>query len=79
MSEVLNEQADEVYSPEGASAYMGYCLGVQSLARKRLDGTGPKFIKFGSKVGYRRSSLDEFMAANECTKTRPRPAKAVAA
>lgn len=60
---------DVIFSPEDTSRYLGHRLSVQTLAKKRLDGSGPKFLKLGSRVGYRRSSVDEWLAARERTST----------
>jgi hypothetical protein len=43
-----------------AAAYLG--LSIQTLAIKRCDGTGPKFVKSG-RVFYYREDLDEWLRA----------------
>jgi predicted DNA-binding transcriptional regulator AlpA len=58
-----------VLSPKEASAYMGRRLSVQTLAKMRLDGRGPRFVKLGSKVGYLRSSIDEWLKEHERAST----------
>jgi len=74
MEEEMEEQNndDPVLSPAAASAYMGHRLSVQSLAKMRLDGRGPRFLKLGSRVGYRRSSIDEWLKEHERTSTSSR-------
>jgi predicted DNA-binding transcriptional regulator AlpA len=67
MPDQVNDGA--VLSPKEASVYMGRRLSVQTLAKMRLDGRGPRFVKLGSKVGYRRSSIDEWLASRERTST----------
>lgn len=42
---------------------------VQGLAQKRYLGRGPKFIKHGSRVLYRRSDVEDYLAANTRTST----------
>jgi predicted DNA-binding transcriptional regulator AlpA len=60
---------DAVLDPEAASEYLGWRISVQTLARYRCEGKGPRFIKLGSRVGYRRSALDEWMKTRERTST----------
>ena len=43
-----------------ASTYLG--LSVQTLAKKRCNGTGPKFVKCG-RVFYYREDIDEWLRA----------------
>jgi Helix-turn-helix domain len=45
-------------TPEQASAYLG--LSVQTLAKERWSGGGPKFIKRG-RIFYYREDLDEWL------------------
>ena len=39
------------------------------LEKKRVTGGGPVYIKIGRLVSYRRSVLDEYLAARECRST----------
>lgn len=41
-------------------------LGISksTLARWRLNGTGPKYIKFGHRVLYKQSEIDRYMELN---------------
>lgn len=63
------DNEDVILSPEDTSRYLGNRLSVQSLAKMRLDGRGPRFVKLGSRVGYRRSSVDEWVLARERSST----------
>jgi hypothetical protein len=45
-------------TPEQASIYLG--LSVQTLAKKRCNGSGPKFVKRG-RIFYYREDLDEWL------------------
>jgi len=45
-----------------AAAYLN--SSVSTLAKRRLYGGGPTFSRIGRAVRYRKSDLDEFMAAN---------------
>jgi len=48
-------------TPKQAAAYLN--LAVSSLAKWRVDGVGPRFIKMGSAVRYRRTDLDDWVHA----------------
>jgi excisionase family DNA binding protein len=37
-------------------------LGEATLARMRKNGTGPRFVKIGARVFYRKQDLDEYIA-----------------
>jgi len=49
-----------------AAAYIG--LSVGTLENKRIDGTGPKFVKAG-RVFYYREDLDEWLRARRVSST----------
>lgn len=63
---------DVVTLPDGrmdaknAATYCG--LSVKTLAMKRCDGTGPKFVKLG-RVFYFRDDLDEWLRGARATST----------
>lgn len=63
---------DVVMLPDGrmdaknAATYCG--LSVKTLAMKRCDGTGPKFVKLG-RVFYFREDLDEWLGGHRATCT----------
>jgi len=63
---------DVVMLPDGrldAKNSATYCgLSVKTLAMKRCDGTGPKFVKLG-RVFYFREDLDEWLGGNRATST----------
>lgn len=46
-----------------AALYLG--LSDKTLAMKRCDGTGPKYVKLGGKVFYFKSDLDAWIASGE--------------
>lgn len=55
---------DPVRTPDWAANYIGQS--VSKLAKRRMDGSGPAFIKLGrNRVGYRQSSLDAWLSARE--------------
>jgi predicted DNA-binding transcriptional regulator AlpA len=43
--------------------------GVQTLCNWRVQGCGPRFVKFGHRVGYREEDIDAFVARNIRTST----------
>lgn len=45
------------------------CLSGRTLERYRLEGNGPKFVKAGRRVLYRRSDLEAWLQANTFTST----------
>jgi predicted DNA-binding transcriptional regulator AlpA len=52
----------DVLSTPQAAAYIG--LGASTLEKWRVFGTGPKFIRLGTRrVGYHRRDLDAWLAA----------------
>ncbi len=57
----------KVFMPRDASAYLselGVARSTSTLAKDRVHGTGPRFLKIGShRVGYYKSALDEFAAS----------------
>jgi hypothetical protein len=48
-------------------------IAPRTLQRQRLEGKGPVFVKIGGAVRYRRSDLDEYIAANRRTSTSNTP------
>ncbi len=57
-----------LFRPPKAADYLG--LAVSTLAKQRLRGDGPKFIRLSSRaIGYLRSDLDEWIAAKRCGST----------
>ncbi|PLX87904.1 MAG: DNA-binding protein [Desulfuromonas sp.] len=51
---------------KNASTYLG--LSEKTLAMKRCDGTGPKFIKRG-RIFYFKKHLDEWLESGQATST----------
>lgn len=49
----------ELMDPPTASAYVG--IAVQTLARWRVEGGGPTYIKCGSRIRYDRVDLDRWL------------------
>jgi predicted DNA-binding transcriptional regulator AlpA len=58
---------ERLLNPAEAGDYLGFTEGW--LAKLRMKGDGPKFIKLGRKVRYARSDLDAWVAANRTAST----------
>lgn len=59
---------DRVRTPEQAALYL--TLSISTLARMRIAGNGPVFIRLSpQKIGYRQSDLDKFLEARVRTST----------
>ena len=61
-----------VLSEKGAGVYLGGerdPVSTRSLQRWRLEGVGPKFLKLGRLVRYRKSDLDKWVEAQLSTST----------
>jgi hypothetical protein len=57
---------ETLYPAREASAYLrehGFRSSPGTLAKTRVDGTGPKFRRLGRTVRYPQTALDEFIAA----------------
>ena len=52
--------APEILRTDEAATYLG--VSPQTLAKWRLTGDGPVYIKLGRRVRYRRATLDEFVS-----------------
>jgi hypothetical protein len=57
---------DRPMDPRAASEYLterGYPTAEATLAKYRTIGGGPKFLRFGRRIRYRPSALDEHVAS----------------
>jgi predicted DNA-binding transcriptional regulator AlpA len=51
-----------LFRPPKAAPYIG--LSVSTLAKQRLRGDGPKFVRLSARaIGYLQADLDEWLAA----------------
>ncbi len=66
-----NDSDSRLYSPREAAEFLG--VSVHTLARWRVLGTGPAFVKFSRAkqaiVRYRREDLERFIRAHVRTST----------
>lgn len=68
----MNETKDDIAAPKGdllttseAARYLRVSPITLEKWRRRLEGYGPAFVRMGSKVFYRRATLDEFIQSRE--------------
>ena len=60
----LKAAADPLMPPWQAAVVVG--LSPSTLAKRRMDGTGPVYVRLSAtRVAYRRSALDAWLAARE--------------
>ena len=52
----------DIFSTVEAAAYLG--LAVSTLNKWRCYGEGPKYLKLGRAVRYRKQELDQFLSLN---------------
>ena len=58
---------EPLFRPDEAGEYVGFTSGW--LAKLRIYGGGPKFIKLGRKIRYARSDLDAWIASGRSAST----------
>jgi predicted DNA-binding transcriptional regulator AlpA len=59
---------DPIMSTRDAATYLN--MSESWLAKRRWEGSEPRWVRLGLKrIGYRRSVLDAFLAACECSGT----------
>jgi excisionase family DNA binding protein len=64
----MHAASQETYfRPREAADYLR--SSESTLAKKRLSGEGPPFVRIGRAIRYRRSDLDSWMAASIRTST----------
>lgn len=56
-----------VLNAEAAAARLG--VAKSTLARWRVVGGGPNFVRLGRRVGYRMADLDAWVTDNVCSST----------
>jgi predicted DNA-binding transcriptional regulator AlpA len=60
--------SNAILRPPQASRYLG--LSTSFLAKKRLTGDGPKFIRLSARaIGYHQSDLDAWLKQKLCSST----------
>ncbi len=57
----MNTHSQILLRPPKAASYLG--LSVSTLAKQRLRGDGPKFVRLSARaIGYLQADLDEWLA-----------------
>lgn len=65
---VIDRSSLRVMTPIQAAEYL--TLSISTLARMRIAGNGPTFIRLSpQKIGYRQNDLDKFLEARVRTST----------
>ena len=67
MSQTKAPNEPSYFKPRQAAEYLN--SSPSTLAKRRLYGGGPRFIKIGRSVRYAKHDLDEFMARNTVSST----------
>jgi predicted DNA-binding transcriptional regulator AlpA len=65
--EARRVEGARVLRARDAAAYLG--LAMQTMARWRVEGRGPRFTKFGGAVVYQLRELDQFIERNTHSST----------
>ena len=68
MKDIYESVAPPFLRPKAAAAFLGYT--EKTLATYRSAGTGPKYIKRGRMVFYRKADLVEFLTTGAVVKTK---------
>ena len=63
----MNEHDNGFFDTRRAAAYLG--LSPRTLDGYRVTGAGPAFHRFGNRVRYRKSDLDEWALKRRATTT----------
>lgn len=63
----MNETEERLVVPDVIAEYLG--VSSRQLAQMRYMGTGPEFIKIGSRVRYRMSAVVEWLDGQRRTQT----------
>jgi predicted DNA-binding transcriptional regulator AlpA len=66
-SPAKNNEIDQLLHPTHVAKLLGVSLSW--LAKSRLNGTGPRFIKIGRAVRYAQSAVGEFILSRQRNST----------
>lgn len=67
----------KLFTPEEAAHLLG--VPVQTMARWRVEGRGPVFVKLGFKVRYEPDEIEAWVVGQRRTSTSAKPAAVAAA
>lgn len=65
--EISDDEIEKPFSNQQAADYLG--MTAATMNKWRCTGEGPRFMKVGRLIKYRRSDLDEFLQARLCRST----------
>jgi predicted DNA-binding transcriptional regulator AlpA len=64
----VTTNSQTILRPPKAASYLG--LATSTLAKQRLRGDGPKFVRLSPRaIGYLQADLDEWLAGKRCSST----------
>jgi predicted DNA-binding transcriptional regulator AlpA len=64
----VTANSQTILRPPFAATYVG--LSVSTLAKQRLRGDGPRFVRLSPRaIGYLQADLDEWLASKRCQST----------
>jgi predicted DNA-binding transcriptional regulator AlpA len=64
----MEDRTQRLLRPPEAGKYLG--LSISTLAKRRLTGDGPVFVRLSSRaVGYRQSDLDKWLSTKSFAST----------
>ncbi len=64
----MQNKQNQIWTPRQAAQWLG--LSESTLAKQRLSGAGPIYIKLGARrVGYREADLEDWVQSNRCRST----------
>ena len=63
----MNDVSKKIMTTNDAALRLG--LSKSTLAKMRLSGKGPKYIKLGRRVGYLQSDIDQWIQSNKFQST----------
>jgi predicted DNA-binding transcriptional regulator AlpA len=63
----MSDHKDIYLRPREAAEFLR--TSTSTLAKRRLNGDGPKFCRIGRAIRYRKSDLDEFMVRSRVQST----------
>lgn len=66
-----NTQGDRLRTVQEAAYYLQ--VSISFLAKARMNGTGPAFIRLGRAIRYSQDALDTYKASQTLTSTSERP------
>ena len=70
---MLPNDGDALFDQRGLSAFFNDQVAIATLEKWRVLGRGPRFIRVGRKVFYRRRDVEQWLTSNTVTHTHEQP------